>query len=166
MISPELLRFYPFFAGLTLDQIMALAMVANEEIVEPGHYFFYERDELRKLFLVIDGKIDIVISIPDHSKVQNTAEQILGNFITKEITVSTVGPRQIFAWSALIPPHTSTAGAKAATPCHVVAFGSEELFGLFQEDCHFGYLMLQKVANVIRQRLHDMRIQSLAFVPA
>lgn len=166
MISPELLRRYPFFSGLTRDRIVALAMVANEETLESGHYFFYERDKLRKLFLVIDGKVDIVISIPDRSQVQNTAEQILGNFITEDITVSTIGSGQIFAWSALIPPYISTAGAKAATPCRVVAFDSEELFRIFQEDCRFGYLMIQKVANVIRQRLHDMRIQSVAFVPA
>jgi CRP-like cAMP-binding protein len=90
----------------------------------------------------------------------------MGNFITKDVTVSDVGPGQLFAWSALIPPHVSTAGAKAVTPTRVLSFDNEDLFKIFQEDRNFGYLMLQKVASVTRQRLRDMQIQSLAYVSA
>ncbi|HSG18723.1 MAG TPA: hypothetical protein VLE70_20680, partial [Anaerolineae bacterium] len=63
------------------------------------------------------------------------------------------------------PPHVSTAGARAATQTRVLVFDCEELLRIFQEDSEFGYLMLQKIANAIRQRLRDMRIQSLAHVP-
>jgi hypothetical protein len=35
---------------------------------------------------------------------------------------------------------------------------------LCDEDHEFGYLMTQKVAQVIRERLRDMRIESLAEV--
>ena len=166
MISPELIRRYPFFSGLNFDQITNLAKVAEEVNVESGHYFFHEGDRLRKLFLVMEGKVDVAVSITDRNHVQNVAEQIVGNFITEDVAVSTIGPGQLFAWSALLPPYVSTAAARAATPSRVLAFDSEDLYRIFQEDCAFGYLMLQKVASVIRQRLRDMRIQSLAFVPA
>jgi hypothetical protein len=33
----------------------------------------------------------------------------------------------------------------------------------FDEDCQFGYIMTQKAAQVMRDRLHDMRIESLAY---
>ncbi|MGB3713571.1 MAG: cyclic nucleotide-binding domain-containing protein [Candidatus Promineifilaceae bacterium] len=166
MVSSELLRRYPFFAGLTHDQIQTLATVANEESVEAGHYFFHEGDRLNKLFLVIAGTIDIVVGVPDHNEVQETANQILGNFINEDIAVSTVSPGQIFAWSALIPPHKSTAGAISAKSSIVVTFDREDFTEIFRSDCEFRYLMLEKVAGVIRQRLRDMRIQSLAFIPA
>jgi len=42
MISAEVIRRYPFFGGLTLKQINALAKLGKEEIVEVGHYFFHE----------------------------------------------------------------------------------------------------------------------------
>lgn len=166
MISPELIRRYPLSSGLSFDRITTLAVAANEVTVEAGHYFFYEGDTLRELFLVMDGQVDIVVSIPDRNHVQHIAEQIMGNFVTEDIIVSNAGPGQLFAWSALIPPHVSTAGAKAVTPTRVLAFDNEDLFKIFQEDCNFGYLMLQKVASVTRQRLRDMQIQSLAYVSA
>jgi CRP-like cAMP-binding protein len=165
MISPELIRRYPLSSGLSFDRITTLAVAANEVTVEAGHYFFYEGDTLRELFLVMDGQVDIVVSIPDRNHVQHIAEQIMGNFVTEDIIVSNAGPGQLFAWSALIPPHVSTAGARAATQTRVLVFDCEELLRIFQEDSEFGYLMLQKIANAIRQRLRDMRIQSLAHVP-
>jgi CRP-like cAMP-binding protein len=141
-------------------------MIANEESVEAGHYFFHEGDMLNKLFLVIAGTVDIVVGVPDRNETQGTANQILGDLITEDITVSTVSPGQIFAWSALIPPHKSTAGAIAATSGIVVTFHREDFIEIYRSDCEFGYLMLEKVSGVIRQRLRDMRIQSLAFIPA
>ena len=166
MISPELIRRYPFFSGLNFDQITTLAITADEVTVETGYYFFHEGDKLRELFFVMDGKVDITVGVPDRNHVQNVNEQIMGKFIKKDVTVSNVGPGQLFAWSALIPPHVSTAGAKAVIPTRVLAFDNEDLFKIFQEDRNFGYLMLQKVASVTRQRLRDMQIQSLAYVSA
>jgi CRP-like cAMP-binding protein len=166
MISSEHIRRYPLSSGLNFDQITTLAAVADEWTVPAGQYFFHEGDKLRELFFVMEGDVDIVVGIPDRNHVQQVAEQIVGNFVTEDVAISNVGPGQLFAWSALIPPHVSTAGARAAAPTRVLAFDCEELLRIFQEDQEFGYLMLQKVANVIRQRLRDQQIQSLAHVPA
>ena len=166
MISPELLRRYPFFACLTHDQLGTLAKAGEELNIEAGHYFFHEGDSLKSLFFVLEGKIDITVGIPDRTVKQDVREGLMGNFIAEDVTVSTVAPGQIFAWSAIIPPHVSTASAIATIPGRVIAFNSDKLNHAFQEDCAFGYLMLQKIAGVIRKRLRDMHIQSLAFVHA
>ena len=166
MITPELIRRYPFFSGLDFEPITTLAMIADEYSVDPGHFFFHEGEKLDKLYFVLEGKVEITVSVPDRDHVQDIAEQIVGNFITEDVTVSTVGSGQLFAWSALIPPHVSTASARVAVPSRVLAFESEDLFNIFKKDCEFGNLMLLKVASVIRQRLRDMRIQSLAFTIA
>ncbi len=166
MISTELLRRYPFFACLTQDQLVTLANAGEELNIGAGHCFFHEGDRLKSLFFVLEGNIDIAIGIPDRSVKQDVREQIMGNFIAEDVTVSTVSPGQIFAWSTMIPPHVSTASATATVPSRVIAFDCEELMQAFKKDCQFGYLMLQKVAGVIRGCLRDMRIQSLAFVHA
>ena len=36
------------------------------------------------------------------------------------------------------------------------------LLQTFNDDCKFGYLMSQKVARIFRDRLKDMRVESLA----
>jgi CRP-like cAMP-binding protein len=166
MISPQITRRYPFFAGLTHDQIYNLSTIANEQTVAPGHTFFREGEQLDKLYFVLDGTINIVVSVPDQNELHEKADQILGNLVTEDITVSTLGPGEIFAWSALIRPYMATAGATAATSSRVIAFERKDLNEKFRDDISLGFLMLEKVAGVIRLRLRDMHIQSLAFVPA
>ncbi|NOZ26594.1 MAG: Crp/Fnr family transcriptional regulator [Chloroflexi bacterium] len=150
MISPELIRRYPYFAGFDMDQIVTLAKAADELTVEPGHYFFHEGEELCCFYIVLEGAVAIVIEVPGEED---------------EVVVSTVGPGEVFAWSGLVPPHTATASAKATTRCRVIAFDCQELRKVFETDCRFGYLMMQKIAQVIRDRLRDTRIQSLANAP-
>jgi hypothetical protein len=63
-----------------------------------------------------------------------------------------------------VPPYKATAGAKSLTSCRVVAIRSKELRDFFEDDYQFGYLMSQKAAQVIRDRLRDLRIESLSSV--
>jgi CRP-like cAMP-binding protein len=164
MISPELLRRYPFFAGLNMDQINMLSKLANEEIVEPGHYFFHENEALDSFFLDVEGAVAIVFELPERDVDHKISDQFMRKLKTKDVVISTVSPGDVFGWSGLVPPYTATAGAKALTPCRVIAFDRKEIVAIFDKDCEFGYLMTQKAAQVIRERLHDFRIESLAFV--
>ena len=75
MISPELIRRYPFFSGLNFNQITTLATVADEMTVETGYYFFHEGDNLTKLFLVMDGKVDVLTETDTGPVVAITLEQ-------------------------------------------------------------------------------------------
>jgi hydrogenase maturation protease len=164
MISPELLRRYPFFAGLSYDHIVALANAAEEMAVDSGHYFFREGDELTRFYLTIEGAIGILNELPDQAVDHKLAEQLTGQVRTREVVVSTAGPGDVFGWSGLLAPHRAASSAKALAPARVIAFDCPRLLSQFEEDCRFGYLMMQKIAQVIRERLRDMRIESLAFV--
>ena len=135
MISPELIRRYPFFAGMNPDQITNLAKTAKEENAEAGHYFVREKDQTQYLYLLMEGEVTIVIDLPGRSE---------------EIAVATVGPGDVFAWSALVPPHTATANVKATKPCHAIAIDCQQLLDIFEDDPRFGYLMMTKAAQVIR----------------
>jgi len=162
MISPELIRRYPFFAGLNHHYVGTLAKLADEVSVETGHCFFREGDELKKLYLIIEGAVAIVIGVPDRDEEQPLSGQLTGKMKTKDITVSTVGTGGVFGWSALIPVHISTASAKALTSCRVIALDCEKLRPMFKEDCNLAYLMTLKAAQIVRERLRDIRIETLA----
>lgn len=166
MISPEIIRRYPFFAGLNFEQIETLARAAEEVHTEEGHYFFHEGDELHAFYLVLEGAIAVVIELPDQELAanQSVANQLTGELATKEVVVSTVGTGDIFGWSGLVAPYIATAGAKAITRCRVIQFDTKKLCKIFEEDPRFGYLMILKAAQVVRERLRDMRIESLAFI--
>ena len=162
MISPELIRRYPFFAGLNHDYVGTLAKVADEVSVEAGHCFFREGDELKKLYLVVEGAVGLVIQVPDRDKEQPLSGQLTGKLTTKDITVSTVGTGGVFGWSALIPSHEATAGAKALTPCRAIALDCEELRTVLEQDRNLAFSMTLKAAQIVRGRLRDICIETLA----
>jgi CRP-like cAMP-binding protein len=149
MVSPELIRRYPFFAGLTLEQVNAMANMASEEKVEAGHFFLHEKDETPFLYLVLEGEVTVLIELPGQDR---------------EIVIGTVRPEGVFGWSSLVPPHTATASVKAATPCSVVAIDCRRLLKIFEDDPRFGYLMMTKVAQVTRDRVSTMTTETLAYL--
>ena len=165
MISTEVLKRYPFFASLNNGQLKTLADLAEVHETEAGHHFFQEGDELGTFYLVVEGNVAIVIRVTDQSVTQPLSNQLTNNLINKDVTVSSVGEGEVFGWSALVPPYTSTARAKATTSCRVIEFDCRKLRPFFEDDCRFAYKMLLKAAQVIRSRLRDQRIESLSFVP-
>lgn len=162
MVSPELLRRYPFFAGLSHEHIVALAKLGDEVSTPPEHYFFREGDELTHFYLVIEGQVVIVLDLPISGAAYKLSEVLTHQYTTEDVTVISLGPGQVFGWSALVPPHQATSSGKALTPGRVIAFDCLELRKQFELDSKFGYLMTQKAAQIIRNRLRDLRIESVA----
>jgi CRP-like cAMP-binding protein len=164
MVSPELIRRYPFFAGLSIEHINHLAQCGDEESVDTGFYFFHEDEETKKFYLNLEGAVAIVFELPEKDVEHKISEQFTRDFKTKDVVVSTVSPGDVFGWTGLVPPHKATAGAKAVTPCRVIVFDCEKLLQIFKDDCPFGYAMTVKAAQVMRERLRDIRIESLAYI--
>lgn len=162
MISIELLRRYPFFAGFSEEQLGILARAGNEISVKSDHFFFFEDDELQHFYLVVEGNIGITIDVPDRNTKQSLLRQLTDDLEMTDITVSNAGPGMTFGWSALIPPNISTANAKATLNSRVLEFNVEMLKPAIEKDCCFGHLLTLKAAQVVRQRLRDMRMETLA----
>jgi CRP-like cAMP-binding protein len=104
----------------------------------------------------------IAIDLPKQDESYRLAEVVTREFETEAVTVINIGPGEVFGWSALVPPHTATSSSKALTSSRVMAFDCLKLRQSFEEDSEFGYLMVQKAAQVIRSRLRAMRTESLA----
>jgi CRP/FNR family cyclic AMP-dependent transcriptional regulator len=166
MVSPELIRRYPFFADLSMEQIVTLAQAADEVTVEAEHGFFREGEELDHFYIVIEGKVGILVTTPDPTVPQPVSRQLTDDLITREIIVATVEPGEMFAWSALVPPHTASSSARALDPTRIISFDCGKLRQSFAEDPQFGYLMILKATLVIRERLRCMRIETLSDVLA
>lgn len=164
MISTEMLRRYTCFAGFDYNQLRDLAKAGEETSVDVGHYFLREDEELDYFYLILEGTVAITLEVPDRAVYQPRNNHITGDWITKELTVGSIGEGELFGWSALIPPNISTASAKAMIPCRVVAFDCQALRPIIEQDCSFGYLLTLMAAKVIRERLRDLRMETLADV--
>ncbi|NJP06880.1 MAG: cyclic nucleotide-binding domain-containing protein [Chloroflexaceae bacterium] len=147
MVSPELLRRFSFFGGLTMEHIVAMATAAQELTVEAGAFFFHEEDLLNHCFLLLEGDAVIVIEILEKDR---------------EAVVNDIAVGELFGLSALVPPYYATASARAQGSCRVVAFDCASLRQQCQDDAVFGSIIHLRVAQVLRDRLRDLRVESLA----
>lgn len=162
MVSPETIRAYPFFSGFSYNQIVELSMAAIELEVEPGYTFIREDQEIHHFYLVVEGKVSICVSIPHRDVVHTFQQQILRELITEDVVISTLGRGEWFGWSAIIPPQVSTASVKAVTPCRVIEFDFQALEARFGDNCGLGQLLTLRAAQIVRQRLRDLRIELVA----
>lgn len=158
MVSPELLRRYPFFSGLSTDQLTALAKAADEIILEEGSVLFREGETLHSLYLVVEGRVAITMELP---QVGNRSAVHLPDAPMREAVVSMVSAGAVVAWSALVPPYVATSGARTDRECRLVALDCRDLRESFEQDPHFGYLMLVKVAQAARDRIRDLHTEML-----
>ncbi len=162
MISPEMLRAFPFFAGLTHAQIVKLSDVAAVLNVDSDYYFFKEGEIIKRFYFILEGSVSINIAIPDPNVEQPFSRQITRELYTQDVRMSTLGRGEVFGWSAIIPPHESTASVRAITPARVIEFDFEALRPNIENDCWFAYLLTQKAAQIIRERMRAIRIELLA----
>lgn len=162
MVSPELIRRYPFFAGLKHEFLTLLAQIADETEVAAGDYFFQEHERLDTFYVCMSGEVAIVLPVPAKDVEQKVSGQLTGQLQTSDVVVSMVGAGEVFGWSALIPPHEATASARATKLCQVIAFDSQALLTEFEHNCPLALLLTQRAAQIGRDRLHNQRIEVLA----
>ena len=151
MVSPELIRRYPYFSGISIGQLNMLANIAEEVEVDAGQYFHHEGDDINKVYIIVEGEISLVTSLPQQDK---------------EVVINTIGAEEVFGWTSLLPPFTAGAGARANTNCKLIEFKASELREKFEEDYEFGYLMMMKIAQIVRKRLDSIVIETLAYQAA
>ncbi len=159
MVSPELLRRYPFFAGFTPDQLTTIAMAADEMEAPRGHRFCNEGDELHSLYLVLEGSVEITLTLPEKGS-RSVLPPPVGQ--AREITLSVVRPSEVFAWSALVPPYQATSNVVAAEDSRVVVIDAAALRQRFESDPAFGFQLLRRVAQIARDRIQDLHLEALA----
>jgi len=59
MISPELLRRFPHFAGVKDESLKAVAMISEEKSFRSGSTLFVENQPADHLYILTDGEVDI-----------------------------------------------------------------------------------------------------------
>jgi CRP-like cAMP-binding protein len=151
MVSPELLRRYPFFGGLTDEELSVIAKIADETSYEAGTDIFREGQVAEHLYVLTAGSVDLIYEIPT----------------TKGVTTSFVGSiaaGEPFGLSAFQEPYLLTATARAETPVKVIEIPGDELRALAETNCHLGYNLMKQIARALGERLKFARVQLAACV--
>ena len=152
MISPEILRRYPFFSPFDEAELREIAMFADETSVEESTELFKENDEADTLYLILEGGIDLFYKSEEEYHPKKS----------KEFYVGSINPGEIFAFSAIIEPYKLTATARVSKTSKLVEIDAKKLRALIFANPALGFSALQQVIKMLYQRLADTRVQLAA----
>ena len=141
----EYLGAHPFFAGLDDASIEELAGCARNEHVRAGEYLFREGGTAEHFYLVMHGRIALELMSPG----------------TGALVLESAGDGEVLDWPWLIPPYRWLYDARAAERTSVVSLDSACLRGKCDADPQLGYQFVQRVAQVMADRLLAARIRLL-----
>jgi CRP-like cAMP-binding protein len=144
MISPELLRRFPFFSGLNDPQLREIAMAAEEIVCEKGTVLFEEGELIQALYFLVTGSVELYYAGSDDQR--------------DLALVCEICPGQPFGISAMIEPHTLVATARVAMPSHILKIDAERLHEMSSTDNRLGFVLMQQIAKVCMERLHCTRL--------
>lgn len=143
MISPELLRRFPYFAQISDASLKAIAMMAEEKTVPAGTRVFNEGDPANTFNIIARGQVNI--------------QYILGN--GEHRTVDTLVAGDILLWSALIEPYYAKSVGTTTEQTQLIAIDAPKLRALCDQDPQVGYRLTMQVAKLLAHRLEGARVQ-------
>lgn len=149
MVSTELLRRYPFFAGLNDDQLRELAMITEELEIQEGDTLFEGEQAADSLYLLQDGSIELHYVVVDERGMETPQDFLVG----------VINPREVFGISALIDPFKYTASASANRAGSVLQTNGEKLRAFCEADTDMYVILLERIASTALLRLRDTRMQ-------
>jgi CRP-like cAMP-binding protein len=143
MISPEILRRYPYFAAAQEDGLRVLAMICDEVAVPAGTVMYREGDKADKLYILVEGEVDV--------------QYTLGSGELR--TVDTIVPGELMMWSALVEPYKSTAVVTTRQNSRLIAVDAEKLRSYCASDHKVANDVLLHLTKMLATRLEGARIQ-------
>ena len=134
----------PWFKELSSEHTRKIAAISSLHRVKPGEVLFKEGDKAECVYIVIEGRVALDMNIPHRDKIR---------FYTAE-------PWEVFGWSSVTTTvRQRTAGATAVIEGKVVCVDAEKLHQACDEDHDLGYLVMQRMTNVVASRLLVTRLQ-------
>lgn len=143
MISPELLRRYPYFADVSEDALKEVAMISEEISGAAGATLFQQGDPADWLYVLTEGEIDL--------------QYELGSGELR--TVDTLVAGDLAVWSAVVEPYRCTASGTMRQDCKLLAIQGAKLRELMETNHDLGYRLLLSVTKLLATRLEGARVQ-------
>lgn len=139
MLAPETLGEMKFFEELSSKHIERLATIGEVKAYPKGVFLDKNRRHANHLYVIMDGSISLQI------------ESLTG----KTIRLETVSAGGAIGFSSLIETHDKgyTSDAMLLTPAKLLRFKADELKLLFYQDFELGFLIMKKIAYVVKRRL-------------
>jgi CRP-like cAMP-binding protein len=130
---------------LELSDLDRLAALAQPVEWHARQRIFREGDRDDQLYVVIEGRVAIDMSVPGREAVR----------------ILTVGPGELFGWSSVYHHQPKGAGATAVEETRALAFDAARLREWSDSDPRFGYWLARHLLQTVSERLKATRLQLL-----
>ena len=152
MVSTELLRRYPLFAGQNHYMLEEIAMLSSEITKIKDEWLFHENEEANRLYLVLEGAVALTLFVYLNGEQQHLS------------TSHSLGKNEIVGWSSIVPPHLYKIGARAVKDSQLLEIDAVPLRQLLDDNPEYGYLFLRQIAEVVSERFMLVNIQILSLM--
>jgi CRP-like cAMP-binding protein len=126
----------------TQEKVFSEAQVVQ---FKAGETIFREGDQSKYLFIIKRGQVVLEISVPPKGR----------------RSILTVGPGELFSWSALVEPRIENAAARASVDTEALRVEGVTLMKLCEIDYPLGFEVYRMLTKVISSRLIATRLQFL-----
>jgi CRP/FNR family cyclic AMP-dependent transcriptional regulator len=141
----QLLTEHPFFASLDDDTVSRLESCSRNVHYRAGDYLFRAGEAADTFFVIRRGRVALDVYAPGQGVV----------------VLDTVEEGDVVGWSWLVPPYQWFFDARAVHEVSAISVDATCLRAKCDEDLALGYALMQRVAQVMYQRLQDARVRLL-----
>lgn len=136
---------HPFFQDIEPLYLQLMVGCAANVRFAAGDDLFREGDVANRFYLIRHGHVALQVFIPGQGR----------------ITIETIEAGEVLGWSWLFPPYRWHFDAQALELSRAIAFDGACLRAKCDEDHDLGYMLMQRFAQVMTQRLQATRLQLL-----
>lgn len=148
-VTPEMLKGMNLFEFLKIDELKDIAPLCKIEEYGAGDYVYKEGDKAEKIYLVFEGRVAIQIEAGPG----------------KKAAVYTETKGKMFGYPSLVKPHVFSTYAKCIDNVKLITLNANELIAkVFKDDCRRGYLVMNKLAEIIALKLKETRMQLVSLI--
>ncbi len=136
----------PWIQELAPEYFEKLAGISSVIEMDADVKLFQQGDKQDYLYVVLKGRVAIEIAVPGKGRTR----------------IYTAEPSDMLGWSSVTPVvRQRTASAVTVLPSALVRIKSSKLQKLCDQNHSFGYVVMQRIANVAASRLLFTRLQLL-----
>jgi CRP-like cAMP-binding protein len=159
MIDKDLLEKFPLFSDTPQENLSEITQLGKIVEFDLNQTIFQEGSKAFDLYGVVDGEVELSITVRDkiiRSDIQYE-ESIQTSIVTIEndIIVESIEANEIFGWSAFVSPRLYTTTAKCSKPARIISLPADELKSIFVKNPQLGYVFMERMAQIISQRLRN-----------
>ncbi len=136
---------HPFLKGLEHAHLQLLIGCASNVRFAAGDRICREGEEANHFYILREGKV--AIEIPAGHR--------------RGITIETIGSGDVLGWSWVVAPYRWRFDARVIEPTRAIALDAKCLRSKCERDYQLGFELLNRVLQVIEQRLQATRMQLL-----